>query len=118
MQPFIRLANAVMLVLFVSWAGFQYNDSDALLWVAVYGAAAIECVLFYLGRLPGPLALAFMILCLLWAPYLGFRVAVSGEFIFDEQGREMLGLLICAAWTYVLYMSSRRHADARAARHA
>ncbi len=117
MHPLMRLANAVMLVLFVSWAGFQYNDPDALFWAAIYGAAAIECVLFFLGRLPGPLALAYMGFCLLWAPYLGVRIAVSGEFIFDEEGREMLGLMVCAGWTYVLYVNSRRRNQDGIARH-
>lgn len=112
MPPFLRIANAVMLLFFVFWAGYQYNDPDALLWLAVYGAAAIECILFYLGRLPRPLALAYMLLCMLWAPYLGIRIALEGDFIFGEQGREMFGLLICAAWTYVLYRQSanRPHA--------
>ena len=55
MRPFMRFANAAMLLIFASWAGFQYNDPDVLIWVAVYGAAAIECVLFFLGRFPRPL---------------------------------------------------------------
>lgn len=117
MRPVLRIANAVMIVLFVSWAGYQYNDSDALVWIAVYGAAAIECVLFFLGRLPRVLAAAFMILCSLWALYLGVRVAISGEFIFAEMGREMMGLLICAGWTYVLYRHTRRRSRTETIRH-
>ena len=107
MSARFRIANAVLLVLFVSWAGFQYSDPDALLWIAVYSAAAIECALFLLGRLPGVLAVAYMALCVPWALYLGARVVLGSEFIFDEQGREVLGLLICASWTYVLYHHGR-----------
>lgn len=103
----MRIANAVMLVLFVSWAALQHNDPDVLIWLAVYGAAAIECVLFFMGRFPRLLGLAYMILCVLWAMYLAVSVALSGEFIFDERGREMLGLLICGGWTYVLYRTGR-----------
>lgn len=102
MLNLVRLANAVMLVLFIFWVGFQYNDPDALLWMAVYGAALIECVLAFMGRLPRALALAYAGICIVWAVYLGIRVAVSKEFFFEEQGREMMGLLICAGWTFML----------------
>lgn len=108
MPRFLRLANIGMLVLFAAWVGFQYNDPDALLWAAVYGAAAIECVLFILGRFPRALGVAYMILCLLWALVLAVRVVIEGAFIFDETGREMMGLLICAGWTFVLYHYAER----------
>lgn len=111
MRPILRIANAGMLVLFVFWAGFQYNDPDGLLWMAVYGAAAIECVLFLMRRLPRTIAFLYAGLCAAWAAYLAVRVAVAGEFIFDEQGREMMGLLICAGWTFFLI---RRQAPAHA----
>jgi hypothetical protein len=113
----MRIANAVMLVLFASWAGFQHNDPDVLVWVALYGAAAVECALFFLGRVPRLLSLAYVVLCVTWGLYLGVRVLVAREFIFEEQGREMMGLLICGGWTYVLYRSARRLGPPEAARH-
>lgn len=98
----MRIANAIMLILFLFWAGFQYNDTDGLLWMAVYGAAAIECILYFMGRLPRFLAISYGGLCAVWAVGLGIAVAVNGEFIFEEKGREMFGLFICAVWTAVL----------------
>ncbi len=102
MRPVVRIANAVMLILFLFWAGFQYNDPDGLLWMAVYGAAAIECVLFFMGRLPRILALLYGGLCIAWALVLWIGVVVNSEFVFDETGREAMGLMICAIWTAFL----------------
>lgn len=106
-MPF-RLANAAMLVLFLFWAGFQYNDPDGLLWMVVYTTAALECVLFMLGRLPRPLAWAFLGLCSIWALVLWIAVIASSEFFFEERGREAMGLMICAIWTVVLLRAPAR----------
>ena len=102
MRPFMRIANAIMLILFLFWAGFQYNDADGLLWMAVYGAAAIECILYFMGRVPRFLAFSYGGLCAAWAIVLGVAIAIDGEFFFEERGREMLGLIICAVWTAFL----------------
>lgn len=112
MRKYLRIANAVMLVLFLFWAGFQYNDPDGLLWMAVYGAAAIECMLYFLGRLPRILALPYAGLCLVWAVALAVAVAVDREFFFDERGREAMGLFICGFWTLVLMRYSVRESRA------
>lgn len=103
----MRIANTVMLVLFAAWAGYQHNDPDVLVWLALYGAAAVQCILFFLGRFPRPLALAYIILCTLWAAYLAVTVATSTPLTFGEEGLEMLGLVVCAGWTYVLYRTTR-----------
>lgn len=102
MRPYVRIGNGIMLILFAFWAGFQYDDPDGLLWMAVYGGAAIACVLFFMGRLPSVLAIPYAGLCFVWAAVLGVSIAVDGEFIFEERGREMMGLFICAIWTAVL----------------
>lgn len=102
----MRLANAIVLLFFVAWGAFQHNDPDALAWVGVYGAAAIHCALFALGRFPRPLALAYMALCVVWAVILlGVLIASSGG-VFSELAREAYGLLICAGWVFVLYRRS------------
>lgn len=113
MPSVLRILNGIMLVLFVSWAGFQYNDPDPLIWIAVYGFAALGCLLFFLRQLPRQAAWAYVGLCIIGALYLLVRVIVGREFIFDEQGREMMGLLISAAW--IGFLSTRpRASDPRA----
>lgn len=107
MTTYLRIASGVMLVLFLSWAGFQYNDPDALLWAAIYGIAALLTILFLLGNSPSSVSIAYASLCVLYAVYLAVRIILDGEFIFEERGREMLGLLICAGWITFLVSRSR-----------
>ncbi len=106
----LRWANAVMLVLFLFWAGFQYNDPDGLLWMAVYGVAALECILFFMDRLPRSFAIAYLVLCAMWAAILWIAVIADSEFFFEERGREAMGLMICGIWTAVLIRTSDRRA--------
>jgi hypothetical protein len=107
MTTYLRIASGVMLVLFLSWAGFQYNDPDALLWAAIYCIAALLTLLFLLGKSPSSASIAYVFLCVLYAGYLAIRIILDREFIFEEQGREMLGLLICAGWITFLVSRSR-----------
>ena len=95
-----------MLVLFVSWAGFQYNDPDALVWIVVYLAAAAGCVLAFLGRFPRRAALTYAALCVGWSLYLALNVVIGREFFFEERGREAMGLVISAAWMLVLWRNT------------
>lgn len=106
MSRLLGIGNAVMLVLFVSWAGFQYNDPDALIWILIYSFAALGCILFFGKSLPRSAAWAYVLLCVAGALYLLVRVVTTREFVFDEQGREMMGLLICAGWIAVLARKS------------
>lgn len=102
MDRVFRIANGVMLVLFVSWAGFQYNDPDALLWIVIYALAALGCLLYLFDLFPRRVAWAYVAVCVAAALYLAVRVIIEREFFFDEQGREMMGLLICAGWIGLL----------------
>ena len=108
MRVFMRIVHLFMLALFVAWAAFQWNDPDGLVWVAVYGIAAIECLLFLMGRFPKSLGVAYVILCAIWAVILAVGLILDGEFIFDERGREMFGLLFCGGWTFMLGRWSRK----------
>lgn len=105
----IHIVNALMGLLFAIGAVVQYNDPDPVLWVSAYGVGAIACGLFAVGRLP---RWAGALLCgvyALWGLYLLIPVVVGANPFYDatgremmgvmEEGREMMGLLIMAAWT-------------------
>ena len=87
-----------MLVFFSSWSYFQLNDPDALPWILIYGATAVCCLLYGLRRLPLPLAALLAAFALGWALVVAIRV-LGQQPIFEEEGREMMGLLIVAGWT-------------------
>ena len=48
-----KVADALFLLMFVFSVVVQVNDPDPLAWMAMYGAAAIACLLSLLGRGPG-----------------------------------------------------------------
>jgi hypothetical protein len=109
-----KLLNYLLLAMFVFSVLVQYNDPDPLVWLTVYGLAAVACVLAFKRPthwlLPGGLAL----LTLIWASTLALRVwgrVAIGE-LFEawemkdqrvEEARELGGLLIVAVWMLVLF---------------
>lgn len=114
-----RAANGVMAALFVFAAAVQYNDPDPLRWMAIYLAAAAACVLAILHRLPRWLPVVVGLAALAWAATLAPHVVGNvgwGEMVEAwemkdvriEEGREMYGLLIVAAWMTVLAVAHRR----------
>jgi len=105
--------------MFIASGALQYNDPDPLPWILVYCAAAAACLI---GR-PRLLSLGIASLVgavsLLWAVVLlprtipGFRfgdlfLAMKAETPAIEWGREVLGLLIVAAWMTVLLLQRRK----------
>jgi hypothetical protein len=115
----LRAANGAMAALFAFAAAVQYNDPDPLRWMALYLAAAAACVLAVLHRLPrwGPavVGLAALAWAVTLAPHVlghvGWGEMVQAWEMKDvrvEEGREMYGLLIVAAWMAVLVLAGRR----------
>ena len=47
-----KVADALFLLMFVFSVIVQVNDPDPLSWMAIYGAAAVACLLSLMGRLP------------------------------------------------------------------
>jgi hypothetical protein len=118
-SPAFRAANGAMAALFVFAAAVQLNDPDPLRWMTVYLAAAAACVLALLGRLPRFVPIVVGLAALAWAalvsPHVLGRVGI-GEMLGAwemkdarvEEGREMYGLAIVAAWMTVLAAASGR----------
>ncbi len=109
-MPTVRRRAALLAVggVLMCWAYFNLNDPDGALWVAVYGTAGAASLLGAFGRLPRVPALALIIGAAVGAVVQAVRVVAEGAFIFGEQGREMLGLLIISTWTFVALRWSRR----------
>ena len=120
MRVAIHIVNGLMGGLFAVAAIVQFNDPDPALWVGLYGVAAFACALFMAGRLPrwaaallaGGYALGGLIMLL---PILGpaaFYDTTGQEMMgLMETSREMMGLLIMAAWTsFLTWQLGRREA--------
>lgn len=102
-----------MAALFLFAAAVQYNDPDPLRWMAIYGLAALACVLSLWRRLPRLVPVVVGLGTVAWAgtlaPGVVGRVSV-GELFQSygmlsetvEEAREMGGLLIVAVWMGLL----------------
>lgn len=115
----LRGLTAVMGLLFLLAVVAQYNDPDPLRWMAIYGAAALACLLALRRRLPRWLPALVGLAALVWAALLLPAVlgqvapgdlfrAVGMASLAIEEARETIGLLIVAGWMGVLLATTPR----------
>lgn len=108
-----KIADALFLLMFAFSVIVQYNDPDPLTWMAIYGAAAVACVLSLVGKLPWWYAVLVGVIALAWAATIAPRVMGQVPFLdmfaeFEmkdigvEESREMYGLLMIGGWMAVL----------------
>jgi hypothetical protein len=104
-----RIANGVMLLLFVFAAVVQVNDPDPFKWIALYLLAAVACTLDLRGRHNTWFSVAVALMATGWALLIAPRVIGSVPFreMFGawemkdtgiEESREMYGLSLVALW--------------------
>lgn len=106
----MKILNLVLAVLFVVFAFVQINDPDPVVWILIYGAMAVSCVLAAFGYYYSLVQAALLII------FIGYSFVFSSgvlewlrsedkSMLFDdiakmqypyiEESREFLGLLIC-----------------------
>lgn len=110
-----KLLNYLFLALFVASVIVQYNDPDPWVWMAIYGLAAVACLVAIKQPAQWRLSVVLLLGTLLWAATIAPRVlgrVAFGE-LFEawemkdlrvEEAREFGGLLIVAAWMLVLFL--------------
>jgi hypothetical protein len=107
------LLNSVMAILFVFAVIAQFNDPDPVSWMLVYTVAAALCVATLLKLRIRPVLVAYMVVCATWVIYLSPRfvdtsmqafTSVGMNSVIEEEVRELWGLVICLAWSVVLYV--------------
>jgi hypothetical protein len=108
-----KVADAIFLLMFVFSVVVQVNDPDPLPWMAIYGAAAVACLLSLTGRLRWWFAVITGVVALAWAatimprvigqvPFLDMFAEFEMKDIGVEESREMYGLLLIGGWMAVL----------------
>jgi uncharacterized membrane protein len=118
----LKYGNFVMIVAFLFSVIVQYNDPDPLVWMAIYGAAMIACILFAFGKSPSFLPRIILSIAVIWA--LTIAAQVIGKVGFSELfqafemkdervevGREFGGLLIIVFWMSVLAIARFRRGN-------
>jgi len=113
-----KILGIVFGVVFLSFAIFQYNDPDPLIWVTIYLIAAVLCFAAGFGRVSNAvLAVACVVYIggvVYWWPERfegvgdSMRDAATGALLVNvEEGRESLGMAMCAAALLILILLSR-----------
>lgn len=97
-----KVSSIFWMLLFIIFAVYQANDPDAMMWILIYGAAALLALLVFLNKIGRPVlwialiafvAGAFM----LWPDSFEGLQLKEGMYTQNiEKARESLGLLIAA----------------------
>jgi hypothetical protein len=109
----LRVLTVLMALCFLLAVALQYNDPDPVQWMAIYGAAALACVLALVRRLWRWYPVGVAVVAAVWAATLAPEVIghVAPRDLFAkagmltprvEEAREMLGLMIVVVWMIVL----------------
>ncbi|MBX9852362.1 MAG: transmembrane 220 family protein [Cytophagaceae bacterium] len=112
----VRYISCILLALmFIVFAGLQYNDPDPEVWIPVYMLSALLSLVAIFRPLPKVLLLILIVVYIAGAIYLwpdryeGVTMPMSHKPNI-EYARESLGLLICAlAKCWLLFLSSRKN---------
>jgi Transmembrane family 220, helix len=109
----MSIFNSLFLLAFLMSAAAQYNDPDALAWIAIYLAASWMCLVQFRKRQPRWLPPTLLAICLIWIGTLlpnivgqvslqEIMASISMKTKAVEEAREIGGLTIVATWAAIL----------------
>lgn len=116
MYVFSKFLGIVFTIFFIYAAIVQFNDVDALIWVALYAIAAAISVLFTIGKLRNSWCLVLFVVYLglaiyYWpAEFEGVALGDSMKTTNVELGRESLGMGVSAAIMLIYFFLLGRRA--------
>ncbi|XP_023046628.1 transmembrane protein 220 isoform X1 [Piliocolobus tephrosceles] len=110
-----RACNGLMAAFFALAAYVQVNDPDAELWVVVYTIPAVLTLLVGLNpQITGnviwkSISAIHILFCMVWAVGLAYYLLhhTQQNILHEEEGRELCGLVIIAAWIILCRSSSK-----------
>ncbi len=106
----MKIFNIVFVILFLGFAALQYNDPDPLVWITIYMAMVVVCLLAVQKRSYKILTIILAIIYIGYAAILSpalftwwqsddrgllFDDLAKMQFPYIEETREFLGLMIC-----------------------
>lgn len=98
----MKVLSWVMAVIFIGFTAVQFNDIDALIWVAAYGSVTFLSVFRAIGRDSRYLALVCATIYAAWA--LVLLSQTNGQWWDGEIERETGGLTICCLWCLTIFL--------------
>jgi len=123
MVSFMRIVNFILAVLFLLFAFVQINDPDPVIWILIYGAMAVLCIMAIFKFYPTKFTIGLLVLYVLYSivylpgvlewlkqdnKALLFDDVAKMQYPYVESAREFLGLLICIIVLVVLIIRARR----------
>ena len=123
MVSFMRIVNFILAVLFLLFAFVQINDPDPVIWILIYGAMAVLCIMAIFEFYPTKFTIGLLVLYVLYSivylpgvlewlkqdnKALLFDDVAKMQYPYVESAREFLGLLICIIVLVVLIIRARR----------
>src|SRR5690606_27265924 len=118
----MKITALILSLLFVLFAGFQYNDLDGWIWTLAYGNIAVLCFMAFLGKYYRIWSILSVLVYAAYFIYLSPAVFeffsgdlqgnVKSEMSFEkeyiEKTREAGGLLIALLALTFLHFASRK----------
>ncbi len=99
--------HVILAIIFILFAAVQYNDPDPYIWIPIYGAVAVVCILSHQKKYYPPIILAILGgLSIYWMTYIpsviqwfkdgmpSIASTMKAETPFVELIREFFGLLL------------------------
>ena len=110
-----NISCVLLSLMFIVFAGLQYNDPDPEVWMPIYLLFAVLCVVVIFRPLHKIVCVVLLVACIAGAFYLwpdkyeGVVMPMSHKPNI-ENARESLGLLICAAADcWLLFLCTRKN---------
>jgi hypothetical protein len=86
----LKYINLSLGILFVFFAGLQYNDPDPYLWIPIYTYAAAICFLAFRGKFFKKASLTGILFCLVYALYLFLNKDGVLSWARDHEGESLV----------------------------
>jgi hypothetical protein len=119
----MRIVNFLLAVLFLLFAFLQVNDPDPVIWILIYGAMAVFCVMAMFEFYPQMMLIATTAIYILYSLWYApgtwewlrsenkaalFDDLAKMQYPYVEEAREFLGLLICIVVLALYIVRSRK----------
>jgi transmembrane protein TMEM220 len=122
----MKIVNLVLAVMFLLFAFVQINDPDPVVWILIYGAMAVTCVLAAFHHYSKAFKIAMAILMVAYLAYslvyipgfmewlaqpdrsVLFDDIAKMQHLYIEEAREFLGLMICVVVLIVQLVRIRK----------
>ncbi len=119
----MRIVNFLLAIMFLGFAFVQVNDPDPVIWILIYGAMAVVCIMAifnsYSTKFLVGLLVLYVLYCIVFIPGVLewlrqdnkaalFDDVAKMQHLYIEEAREFLGLLICVSVLVFFLFRSRK----------